>query len=111
MCELGGFEERSIEELLADPVVQRALWSLGRRMPPDPCPRCLDAPVWPQSREGWCQPCTTWMNERIKASRRRSYHRTKPGGDGTAPDPVDEGTPGELPRPAAGYRTVYPGNE
>lgn len=76
-----------------------------------PCPRCMRAPMAQNTAEGWCQPCATEMADRIKASRRRSYHRLKPDSD--AADPADEegeGTPGELPRPAAGYRKVTPPN-
>lgn len=70
-------DDRSIDELVQDPAVARALHSLGTRLPNDPCPRCCRAPIDRASRHGFCQPCSTHQDERIKASRRRSYHRRK----------------------------------
>lgn len=69
--------ERSGEELLDDPAVAHALRSIGRRLPKDPCPRCWHGRVQTNSAHGWCQPCETEHEERIRASRRRSYHRRK----------------------------------
>lgn len=70
--------DRSVDELVADPAVARALHALGRKLPDDPCPRCMEAPIAANSRHGFCQPCSTAQDERIKASRRRSYHRRRP---------------------------------
>lgn len=70
-------DDRSIDELMADPVVAKALHAIGQRLPNDPCPKCLEAPIAQNSPNGWCQPCDTHHEERIKASRRRSYHRRK----------------------------------
>jgi excisionase family DNA binding protein len=72
-----GDEDRDAAELVQDPAVQRALAALGSRLPDDPCPRCMEAPIAPNSTYGFCQPCTTAQDERIKASKRRSYHRRK----------------------------------
>lgn len=69
--------DRSLDELFADPVVAKALHAIGQRLPNDPCPKCLNAPIAQNSRFGFCQPCDTEQQERIKASRRRSYHRRK----------------------------------
>lgn len=69
--------DRSIDDLMADPVVAKALHAIGQRLPNDPCPRCLEAPIAQNSKRGFCQPCDTEQDERIKASRRRSYHRRK----------------------------------
>jgi hypothetical protein len=83
---------------LSDPDVIEALRSIDqrRRRCGLPCPRCMQAPISDHSKHGFCQPCTTAQDERIKASKRRSYHRGKANGD----DPADagEGTPGELNR-------------
>lgn len=82
--------ERTADELHNDPTIQRVLANLARRRPI--CPRCCDAPQAANSRHGWCQPCETEHDERIKASKRRSYHRRKQlptityGQHRTAPD-------------------------
>lgn len=77
--------DRSIDELMADPVVTRALHAIGQRLPNNPCPRCMEAPIAQNSKRGWCQPCDQWAEDRIRASRRRSYHRTKD----QVPNPAD----------------------
>lgn len=69
--------ERTLDELANDPAVARALQRIGHRTPHDPCPRCGEAPIAANSKHGFCQPCDTAQEERIKASRRRSYHRRK----------------------------------
>lgn len=70
-------DDRDVSEILGDPMVQRALRAYASRLPRDPCPRCLRAPIATNSRHGFCQPCETDYIERIRASRRRSYHRRK----------------------------------
>lgn len=69
--------DRTLDELASDPVIARALQRIGQRTPQDPCPRCGDASIAPNSPHGLCQPCSTAQEERIRASRRRSYHRRK----------------------------------
>lgn len=68
--------ERTADELLADPEIRAALKRLGKRSQ-GLCPRCMKARIASNSPHGFCQPCTTEHDERIKASRRRSYHRNK----------------------------------
>lgn len=86
--------DRSVDELVVDPAVARALHALGRKLPDDPCPRCVEAPIAANSRFGFCQPCSTEQEERIRASRRRSYHRRKglPGGVPTARENARDST-------------------
>lgn len=68
-------DDRTGEELIADDDVRRVLARLGRRR--ERCPRCWHGLVNPASKHGFCQPCEREHEERIRASRRRSYHRRR----------------------------------
>lgn len=71
-------DDRTEEELLDDPAVRAGLARLGQQPPRKTrCPRCWRGMVNPGSRHGFCQPCEGEYDERVKASRRRSYRRRK----------------------------------
>jgi hypothetical protein len=59
-------EDRDAAEFVQDPAVRRALAALGSRLPDDPCPRCMEALIAPNSPHGFCQPCTTAQPEQVE---------------------------------------------
>lgn len=71
-------DDRTADELMADPAVRAGLARLGQQPPrKQRCPRCWVGMVNPASRHGFCQPCEDEYEEIQKASRRRSYRRRK----------------------------------
>lgn len=91
-------EDRDVDELAADPVVRGALRRLSTRR--QHCPRCFHGLVNTNSRHGFCQPCEREHDERLRASKRRSYHRRKTLTSSDTPRPTtttdsDEVTVGE----------------